>query len=81
MGDISQLKALQQLDTSIQLDKSSARSANFIFGIGSAALIESVNLDILLELITFHIVLVNTPFLLCLANIDKHRVFFNNITN
>ena len=32
-------------------------------------------------LITFHIVPVNTPFLLCLADMDKLEAFFNNITN
>ncbi len=31
--------------------------------------------------ITFHIVLVNTPFLLCLADMDKLGAFFNDITN
>ena len=31
--------------------------------------------------ITFHIVPINIPFLLCLADIDKHGAFFNNITN
>lgn len=78
---ISQLKALQQLDITLQLDKNTARSANFIFEIGSAAFIRLINLDILLGQIIFYIVLVNIPFLLSLANIDKHRAFFNNITN
>ena len=75
------MKALQQLDTSFQLDKNTAGLANFTFEIGSTALIRSVNLHTLLRLITFHIVPVNTPFLLCLANIDKHGAFFNNTTN
>ena len=80
-GGIGQLKALQQLDTSVQLDKNTAGSANFTFGIGSAASIGSVDLDTPLGHITFHIVPVNTPFLLCLADMDKYGAFFNNITN
>lgn len=80
-GGIGQLKALQQLDTSVQLDKNTAGLANFTFGIGSAAFIGSVDLDSPLGQITFYIVPVNTPFLLCLANMDKHGAFFNNITN
>ena len=80
-GGIGQLKAIQQLDISVQLDKNTAGLANFTFGIGSNALIGSVYLDTLLGLVTFHIVPVNTPFLLCLADIDKHGAFFNNITN
>ena len=80
-GGIGQLKALQQLDPSVQLDKNTAGSANFTFGIGSAGSIGSVDLDTPLGLITFYIVLVNTPFLLRLTDMDKHGAFFNNITN
>ena len=80
-GGIGQLKALQQLDTSVQLDKDTAGLANFTFGIESVVLIGSVNLHTSLGLVTFHIVPVNTPFLLCLADMDKHGAFFNNITN
>ena len=80
-GGIGQLKALQQLDISVQLDKNTAGSANFTFGIGSAASIGSVNLETSLGSITFYIMPVNTSFLLCLADMDKLRAFFNNITN
>ena len=72
---------MQQLDISVQLDKNTAGSAIFTFEIGSAASIGLINLDTSLGPITFYIVPINTPFLLCLADIDKHRVFFNNITN
>ena len=81
IGGIDQLKALQQLDISVQLSKNIAGSANFTFGIGSTTSIGLVNLDISLRPITFHIVLVNTSFLLCLANMDKLGAFFNNTTN
>lgn len=78
---ISQLKVLQQLDIFIQFNKNIAGLANFIFRIGSTALIRSVNLNISLRSIIFHIVSVSTSFLLYLADIDKLRAFFNNITN
>lgn len=81
ISDINQLKILQQLDSFIRLDKNNARSVNFIFEIKNVALIRSVNLHIVLRWITFHIVSINILFLLCLANIDKCRAFFNNITN
>ncbi len=81
MGNIDQLKELQQPHISVQLDKNIARLANFIFRIESVALIRSINLDTLLEFVIFHIVSINTSFLLCLDNIDKYRAFFNNITN
>ena len=78
---IDQLKVLQQLDITVQLVKNIAGSANFKFGIGSVTSIGSVNLETSLGLIMFHIVPVNTLFLLCLADIDKLGAFFNNITN
>ena len=72
---------MQQLDITVQIDKNIAGSANFTFGIGSAISIGSVNLETSLRLITFHIVPINTPFLLYLADIDKLGAFFKNITN
>lgn len=65
-----QLKPLQQLDNSIQLDNNSTKSASFIFGIGSVTLIKSVNLDTPLRSITFQILPVNISFLFCLADIN-----------
>lgn len=81
MNGINQLKVLQQLDNSIQLNKNIAKLANFTFKIKSIISIRSVNLDISLGQITFYIVSVNTLFLFYLANINKHKTFFNNITN
>lgn len=52
-----------------------------MFKIKSAILIRLVNLYILLRLITFQIILINFLFLFCLANINKYKIFFNNITN
>ena len=72
---------MDQLDPYVQLDKNTTGSANFTFRIENAGSIGSVDLDTPLRLITFYIVLVNIPFLLCLADIDKHGAFFNNITN
>ena len=78
---IGQLKALQQFDTTMQLEKNTTGSANFTFGIGSTAHIGSVILDILMGSITFHLVPVSTSFLLCLADMNKLGAFFNNIIN
>jgi hypothetical protein len=41
------------------------------FGIGSTTLIELVVVKTLISLVNFHIVKVDTPFLLCLADIDR----------
>ena len=80
-GDIGQLKTLQKVDDTIQLDQSTAGSANFVFGIKSTGSIKSININTPIEPITFHIISVNILFLLCLANLDKSEAFFNNVTN
>ena len=80
-GGIGQLKALQKIDDTIQLNQSTAGSANFVFDIESTGSIESINISTSIELITFHIISVNTFFLLCLANLNKSETFFNNVTN
>ena len=78
---IGQLKALQKIDDTIQLDQSTAGSANFVFDIESIGSIESINISTSIGSITFHIISVNTFFLLFLANLDKSEAFFNNVTN
>ena len=80
-GDIGQLKALQKIDDTIQLNQSTAGSANFVFDIESTGSIRSIKISTSIEPITFHIISVNIPFLLCLANLDKSKAFFNNVTN
>lgn len=80
-GGIDQLRALQQLDNTIILDKNYAGSADFVFGIEKTSSIDVINLDTPVEKIIFHIVDVNTSFLLCLADLNKLDAFFNNLTN
>lgn len=78
---IDQLEALQAIDKSVKLDKMTAGFGNFIFEIRSTSLIKTVNLDTPIRLIAFYIVQVYALFLLCLADINKLDIFFNNITN
>lgn len=79
-GGVGQLKALQRI-LSVELDKTTTGSTNFVFGIGSISSIGTVTMDTPLGIIVFHIAQVNTPFLLYLADIDKLGAFFNNLTN
>ena len=80
-GDIGQLKTLQKIDDTIQLDQSTAGSASFVFEIDSTGSIESINISTPIGPITFHIISVNIFFLLCLTDLDKSGAFFNNVTN
>jgi len=47
------------------------RAVNVQFGIGLTALIRSVIVKTLIGLVNFYIVKADTPFLLCLADIDR----------
>lgn len=80
-GGIGQLKALQHINSSVKLDRTAAGSADFVFGIGKTSSIGIINLDTPMGMVVFHIVDINTPFLLCLADLDKLGAFFNNLTN
>ncbi|KAI3551153.1 hypothetical protein CSPX01_01070, partial [Colletotrichum filicis] len=44
-------------------------------------LLRSIVINTLFNNITFYILLTNTPFLYYLRDIDKLRVYFNNINN
>jgi hypothetical protein len=51
------------------------------FDIGSTSSIGSTLVTILIGQVEFYIILIKTLFLLSLADIDKLRVYFNNLTN
>ncbi|KAM4055260.1 transposase [Hirsutella rhossiliensis] len=69
----SQYIALQREDPSVALDSSTSGQASIKFGNG-----DTINS---LAQITFHILQTPTPFLLCLADMDRLGIYFNNITD
>jgi hypothetical protein len=56
-------------------------AVNVQFGIGSTASIGSVIVKTPIGLVDFHVVKADTPFLLCLADMDRLRVYYNNVTD
>jgi hypothetical protein len=60
---------------------SAAGSNTIRFGKDTATVKGIVRVPTLLSIITFHVVLINTPFLLCLQNINAIGVRFNNLKN
>ena len=54
---------------------------NVQFGIGSTLLIGLAKVTTPIGTIEFYIVKVDTPFLLCLADMDHLQVYFNNLKN
>jgi hypothetical protein len=78
--DIKQFTILQRISkTTLILNKK--RIISFKFDIDEILFIEIVNLKIFVDVITFHIVLVQISFLLCLADMNRLRFYFNNLIN
>jgi hypothetical protein len=78
--DIEQFTILQRISkTFLILNKK--RIISFRFDIDEIFSIDTVDLKISVDVITFHIVLVHISFLLCLADMNRLRLYFNNLTN
>ncbi len=78
--DIEQFTILQRISkTTLILKKK--RITSFRFDIDEILFIDIVDLKILVDVITFHIVLVQISFLLCLADMNRLRLYFNNLIN
>lgn len=77
----AQFKALQQVRKVI-LDTTRAGEARIRFGVGPAEVsIGAVDVHTPIGTITFHVVSVDTPFLICLADMDRLRITFYNLQN
>src|SRR3984957_13556708 len=58
-------------NNNVDIDTTQTRAINIQFGIGSTTLIRSVAVKTPISLVNFHIVKADTPFLLCLININR----------
>ena len=76
-----QVRALQQLESSIQIDQSTAGQHTIRFGKGTAISLGTIRVQTPLGYITFHIIPTNTPFLFYIKDIDKLGVRLNNLKN
>jgi hypothetical protein len=78
--NIEQFTILQRISkTTLILNKK--RVISFRFDIDEILFIDIVDLNISVDTITFHIVFVQTSFLLCLADMNRLRLYFNNLIN
>jgi hypothetical protein len=73
-----QFQALQRT-MDLQLNTSTKGQVTVQFGVGSATSIGSANVCTLVGPVEFHVVEASTLFLLCLADMDKLRVYYDNI--
>jgi hypothetical protein len=78
--NIEQFKILQRISkTTLILNKKTIIS--FKFDIDEILFIDTINLNIYVDVITFHIVFVQISFLLCLVDMNRLRLYFNNLIN
>ena len=75
----AQVKALQQ-HMNLHIDTTGA-GESISFGVTPAEIKGTVVVDTLLGKIIFHVVSTNTPFLICLKDMDRLGVYFDNINN
>jgi hypothetical protein len=66
---------------SIELDSIKVETINVQFEIESTFSIESFTIDISFELVKFHVMKADTFFLLSLADMNRLKVYFNNVEN
>ncbi len=77
-----QYLALQREDPSVRIDTPAAGQALIKFGQGpDTASIGTVRVQTPIGAIAFHVIEAATPFLLCLADMDRLGVYFNNTTD
>jgi hypothetical protein len=77
--NMRQFKALQRI-SDVALNKKTIESS-IKFEIGNTLILGFIDLNISLEMITFHIVEINISFLLCLNDFDRLSIYFNNLIN
>ena len=65
----------------VAIDNTRAGAINVQFGIGSTSSIGSIIVDTPVGSVEFHVVQADTPFLLCLADMDILQVYYNNLSN
>jgi hypothetical protein len=68
-------------NTSIDLDHTKAGAVNVQFEIESIFSLGSITIDIPIGLVEFHVIKTDTPFLLSLADMNRLKVYFNNVEN
>jgi hypothetical protein len=66
---------------SIDLNRIKRETVNVQFEIESISSIKSLTIDISMRLVKFHVIKIDTLFLLSLADMNRLKVYFNNVEN
>jgi hypothetical protein len=70
-----------KIDSFIDLNHTRTETVNVQFDIELASSIKSLTIDILFEIIEFHVIKTDISFLLSLADMNRLKVYFNNVIN
>jgi hypothetical protein len=65
----------------IDLNRTKTEAVNVQFEIESTFSLGSITIDTSMRLVKFHVIKTDTPFLLSLADMNRLKVYFNNIEN
>jgi hypothetical protein len=79
--DYEQFLAYQKNNKNDLIDIIKAEAINVQFEIESIFSLESIIIDISIELVKFHVIKTDTSFLLSLADMNWLKVYFNNVEN
>ena len=76
-----QYLAYKRINKDAKIDIAQAGAINVQFRISSTPSIGLITVSTLIGNIDFHVVQADTPFLLCLADMDSLQVYYNNVTD
>jgi hypothetical protein len=68
-------------NTSIDLNRAKTEAVNVQFELESIFSLRSITIDISMRLVKFHVIKADTFFLLSLADMNRLKVYFNNVEN
>jgi hypothetical protein len=80
INDIEQLKTLKRISNDVKLNTKTVES-NIKFEIDNISILNTVVINISLRLIISHILEMKTSFLLSLIDLNRLKVYFNNLIN
>jgi hypothetical protein len=81
IAEYEQYLAFNKMNLTIDLNLSRTETVNVQFDIESASSIESLIIDISFEIVKFHVIKTDISFLLSLADMNRLKVYFNNVEN
>jgi hypothetical protein len=81
VAEYEQYLAFNKINSIIDLNFFRTETVNVQFEIESASSIGSLTIDTSFEIVKFHVIKTDTSFLLSLADMNRLKVYFNNVTN